>query len=80
MHPWLKGIQVCSNEGPPAFPRGDNYEIPKKKLKSSTPEPLGQYQPNSPRNHLWVKELLVCSNEGPQPFHRGDIYEIEKKY
>ena len=26
---WLKGIQVCSNEGPRFFPRGDNYEIAK---------------------------------------------------
>ena len=27
-HPWVKGIQVCSNEGPLPFPRGDtcNYE------------------------------------------------------
>ena len=24
-HPWVKGIQVCSNEGPHPFPRGDNY-------------------------------------------------------
>ena len=27
-HPWAKGIQVCSNEGPP-FPKGDNYKIAK---------------------------------------------------
>ena len=25
-HPRVKGIQVCSNEGPCPFPRGDNYE------------------------------------------------------
>ena len=24
MHPWVKGIQVCLNEGPNPFPRG-NY-------------------------------------------------------
>ena len=28
-HPWVKEIQVCSNEGPRPFPRGDNYEIAK---------------------------------------------------
>ena len=28
-HPWVEGIQVCSNEGPRPFPRGDNYEIVK---------------------------------------------------
>ena len=43
-HPWVKGIQVCSNEGPHPFPRGDNYEIAKyidEIKKSSSPEPLG---------------------------------------
>ena len=28
-HPWVKGIQVCSNDGSCPFPRGDNYEIAK---------------------------------------------------
>ena len=28
-HPWVKGIQVCSNEGPQPLTRGDNYEIAK---------------------------------------------------
>ena len=48
-HPWLKGIQVCSNEGPRPLRRGDNYEKVKihfnEILKSSSPEPLGQFQP-----------------------------------
>ena len=26
-HAWLKGIQVCSNEWPYPYPRGDNNEI-----------------------------------------------------
>ena len=28
-HPWIKGIQVCSDEGPRPFPGRDNYEIAK---------------------------------------------------
>ena len=28
-HPCVKGIQVCSNDEPKPFPRGDNYEIAK---------------------------------------------------
>ena len=28
-HYWVNGIQVCSNEGPRPFPRGDNYQIVK---------------------------------------------------
>ena len=31
-HPWAKGIQVCSNEGPYPFPRGDYFEIAKLNL------------------------------------------------
>ena len=27
MYPWVKGIQVCSNEGRRPFPRKDNYKI-----------------------------------------------------
>ena len=26
MHPWVRGIQFCSNEGPRTFPRGDNFK------------------------------------------------------
>ena len=26
-YPWVKGIQVCSNEGPRPSQRGDNWEI-----------------------------------------------------
>ena len=28
-HPWIKGIQLCQNEGPHTFPRGDKSEIVK---------------------------------------------------
>ena len=31
-HPWVKGIQVCSNEGLRPFTRGDNNEKAKKNL------------------------------------------------
>ena len=29
MHHWVKGFQVCSNEGPRPFPRGENNPIAK---------------------------------------------------
>jgi hypothetical protein len=44
-HPWMKGIQICSNEGDKPSPRGDNS----KRVKihwSSSPEPAGQNQSN----------------------------------
>ena len=49
-HPWVKGIQVCSTEGPLLLPRGDNYEIAKIHWRNKKilyfQEPLGQFQPN----------------------------------
>ena len=34
MSPWVMSIQVCSNEEPNLFPRGDNYEITIKKWRN----------------------------------------------
>ena len=42
------------------------------KFSSSSPEPLGQFQPDLAQN------ILACSNEGPRCFPRGDKYEISK--
>ena len=80
-HPWVKGIQVCSNEGSCPFPRVDNYEIVKIHLRnlkiffSKTTWPistkLGTMYP-------WVMRTQVCWNEGPHLFSRGDNYEIAK--
>ena len=44
---------------------------------SSSPEPLGQFQPNFAQSYL-VKGIQICSNEGSCPFSRGDNYEIVK--
>ena len=49
-YPWVKEIQVSSNEGPQPFQRGDNNETAKlhsrNLIKSTSPEPLGQFQPH----------------------------------
>ena len=62
-HPWMKGIQVCSNEGSRPFPRGDNYEIEKihwqNKKKSSSPETLSQFQPNLAQSILQMKNKSI---------------------
>ena len=80
MHPWVKGIQVCSNEGLCLFPRGDNFEIATIhwriwKILSSTAKPvwikLGTMHP-------WVKGIQFCSNEGLCPFSKGNNFEIAK--
>ena len=67
MHPWVKGTQVCSNEGPHLYPRGDNYEIAKihwqnLKIFSRT---TGTVSTKLGTKHLWVKEIEVCSNKEP---------------
>ena len=46
MHLWEKGIQVCSDEGPHPFQRGNNNKIAKVywQIKiSSSKEQLGQF-------------------------------------
>ena len=61
-HPWTKGIQVCSNEGPHPFPRGDYCEIAKihrrnsKIFFSRTTEPIST---KLGTKHPWVKMILV---------------------
>ena len=80
-HPWMKGIQICSNEGPCFFSRGDNYKMVKihwRNLKiffSRTTEPIST---KLGTKHPWMKGIQVYSNEGPRPFPRADNYEIVK--
>ena len=80
-YPWVKGIQVCSNEGPHSSPRGDNNEIAKIHWRNSKIFFFRTNEPISTKlgtKHPWVKGTQVCSNEGPRPFPRGDNYEIVK--
>jgi hypothetical protein len=55
-YPWVKGIQICSNEGDNPSPRGDNSErvkMHRKFKKKSSPEPSGQNQSNLVQIILW---------------------------
>ena len=81
IHPWVKGVQVCSNEGLCLFPRGDNYEIAKIHwwiLKIFFCRTTGSISIKLGTNHPWVKGILVYSNEGPRFFPSGDNYKIVK--
>ena len=72
-HPWVKGIQFCSNEGPRPFPRGDNYQIAKihwQILKIYSSRTAGPISTKLGIIHPWVKGIQVCSNEGLRPFLR----------
>ena len=74
-HLWVKGIQVCSNEGPVPFPRGDNYKICKNtitNLKNLFFGTAGPIFTNLGTNYPWMKEIQICSNEVLPPFPRGN--------
>ena len=82
-HPWVKGIQVCSNEGPHPFPRGDNYENSENTLTKFKTLLLKNYRADfnqiSHKASLpWVKGIQVCSNEGPLSFSIRDNYKMAK--
>ena len=72
----MKGIQVCTNEGPHLFPRGDNYEIVKIHWKyfkiffSIATEPIST---KFGTKHPWVHVMgiQIHKNKGPCPFPRG---------
>jgi len=54
-HPWGKEIQVCSNKVPRVHPRDLNFYIViyrEMLKKSSSQEPLDQFQPNLAENML----------------------------
>ena len=80
-HPLVKGIQVCSNEGPRPFPRGDNSENVKlygKYLEIFFSRTTGPISTKLGTKHPCVKGIQVCSNEGARSFPRGDNYEFVK--
>ena len=79
-HPWVKGIQVLTNEGSHPFQRGDNNEIVKihwqnwRVFLSRSTGPITKLGTKNP----WVKGIQVYLNKGPCPFPRGDNNEIVK--
>ena len=75
-HPWVKRIQVYSNDGPHPFPKGDSYVIVKthwQKLMIFFSRTSMQISKNLCTKHFWVKGIRVCSMKGQSPFPRGKI-------
>ena len=62
----MKGIQVCSIVGPRPSQRVDNWEIIKInwQLLKSSPEPLGQYQPNLAQSILGRRGFKFVQMKG----------------
>jgi hypothetical protein len=68
--PWAKGIQNCTNEGPPPSSRGDNSKRVKihwklLKIFSWTSRPISI---KLGTNHPSVKGIQNCTYQGPGPF------------
>ena len=80
-HPWVTGIQICSNEEPCPFPKEDNYEIAKihwRNLKIFS-RIIGQYQPNLAQSILgWWGDQFVQMNG--HALTRGKIFTKQRKY
>ena len=66
-----KGYISLINEGPYIFPRGDNYKIAKI-WKSSSIEPLGQFQQNLAKIILGWRGFRIVQMERPHLFTSGD--------
>ena len=80
-HPFKKGIQVCSNEWPHPFRKGDNSKTIKiilKNLKNFIFRTTGSISTKLGTKHAWVVVIQVCSNEGPHPSPSGYNIEIVK--
>ena len=55
----MKGIKVYSNEGPHPFLKGDNSENTLTEILKSSPDQMGQFQPN-----LILKSFLGKGDSG----------------
>ena len=65
------GIQVCSNEEPHPFPRGDDFEIVKIHWQNKNTLLLKNHGASFNQfdtKHSCMKGIQVCTNEGPCPF------------
>jgi hypothetical protein len=80
-HAWVKGLQVCSNEGNSPYPRGDNSERVKLHCIFFFKILCRNSRPNSikPSAHYpWVNGIQDCWNKGPDPLQRGDNHKNVK--
>ena len=73
-HHWVKGIQVCWNEGPHLSQRGDSWEIEKthwKLFKIFFSRTTGTLM-----TKRYKSSYSIFLYEGPTPHQRGDNYKI----
>jgi hypothetical protein len=74
----LKGIQVCSNNGPGPLQRGDNHKNVKMEMGYSKiffSRTTGPILTRLGTNHFWVKRIQDCSKKGDSHSPRGENSE-----
>ena len=79
----MEEIQVCSNEGPHPFPRGDNRKNVKlywKYFKIFFSRTTGLISSKPGTKHPWIKEIQDSLNEGSRLSPRADNSKIVKLY
>ena len=78
MYPWVMGMQVCTNEEPRPFSRGNNFEIANiqwHRLKKQCANFINTCHKAS----LSEENPNFFSNDEPCSLQRGDNDEIAKK-
>ena len=74
----MKGIQICSNEGPALFLGEIINKNTLTKLKKYYQEPLDQFQPNLTQSILGWKEFKFVQMKGPTVFQVEIIIKLRK--
>ena len=77
MHSWVKGNSSLLKEAPHLFSSGDYYEIVKyiDKIKESSPEPLGQFQPNLAQRILGLRKFKFVHMKKTVLLQMGNNFE-----
>jgi hypothetical protein len=82
-YPWVKEIQVCSNNGPGPLLRGYDYKnvnMGRGHLKIFFSRTIGPILTRLGINHPWEEGIQVCSNKGDCPSPRGDDSKRVKRH
>ena len=76
-HPWMKGIQAFSNEGPGPYPRWDNYELAKMYWQIF-PRTSVQISTKLSTKHIGWREFKFIQMKGQANF-QGEIITKKRK-
>jgi hypothetical protein len=79
-HPYVKGIQNCTNKGPGTLQKGDNHKNANMRWCRLKPFSRSS-KPNSIKigtRYPWMKGIQFYSNKGPGPLQKGNNHKNVK--